>query len=263
MKQVLKYLHLWKKLTSNSFMSVLTTRFNALIFLLGKSLRFIFFLVFLGTLFSKTQLIAQYTALQAMFFYLTYNIVDTTTQLFFREVYRFRPMIVSGDFDLVLVKPINPLFRALAGGADPLDLFMLVPYIGALAYTAHLLRIITITNVSVYMLLLLNGILIAAGFHILVLALAILTTEIDHAIMIYRDLTSMGRVPVEIYRDPLRSILTFVVPVGIMMTFPAKAFLGLLSFRTIAFSCFLGVAFVSVCYRVWKYSLSRYSSASS
>jgi len=41
-------------------------------------------------------------------------------QLLFRDVYRFRPKVVSGDFDLILVKPINPLFRVLLGGADPL-----------------------------------------------------------------------------------------------------------------------------------------------
>ncbi len=263
MKNFIKYFHLWTKLTINSFLSTVTSRFSATVFLIAKILRFIFFGVFLIALFSKANIIANYTLMQGLFFFLTFNLIDTTTQLFFREVYRFRQLVVTGDFDLVLVKPINALFRALAGGADPLDLFMLVPYIGALFYVGSKLGPLSYLSIGMYLVLLINGFLIATAFHILVLALAIMTTEIDHAVMIYRDLTSMGRVPVDIYREPLRSIITFAIPVGVMMTFPAKAFLGLLTPEIIALSLLLGVVFFLVCLRIWRYSLSKYSSASS
>ena len=263
MKVLKKYFFLWWKLTENSFLVSLTNRFNAALFFIGKILRFIFFIVFLFALFTKTSVIANYSLMQALFFFLTFNLIDTTTQLFFREVYRFRPMVVSGDFDLVLVKPMNPLFRALAGGADPLDLFMLVPYIGSLIYVAMRLGSLSFLNLSLYVLLLMNGFLIATGFHILVLALAIMTTEIDHTIMIYRDLTSMGRVPVDIYREPLRGIITFIIPVGVMMTFPVKAFFGLLSPFVVVLSLGLGIFFLLLCLRIWRYSLRQYASASS
>ncbi|MBI4065284.1 ABC-2 family transporter protein [Candidatus Gottesmanbacteria bacterium] len=258
-----KYFQLWLKLTIISFQQVLSNRFSALLFFIGKFLRFILFFVFIVSLFQKTQFLASYTVAQVAFFFLTFNILDTVTQLFYREVYRFRPMVVSGDFDLVLVKPISPLFRALAGGADPLDLFMMIPYIGALIYIGSLLHVTSMLSIFSYVLLLFNGFLLATGFHILVLALAIVTTEIDHAIMIYRDLTSMGRVPVDIYHEPLRSIITFVIPVGIMMTYPAKAFLGLLTAPLIILSLTVSVAFIAICFKVWRYALSKYSSASS
>ena len=50
--------------------------------------------------------LAGYTGTQVIFFFLTFNIIDVTSQFLFREVYRFRPMIVSGDFDFVLVNTI-------------------------------------------------------------------------------------------------------------------------------------------------------------
>lgn len=243
-------------------MAVLSSRFGASLFLIGKTLRFVFFLIFLLTLFTQTELLASYSQPQMLFFFLTFNFIDTLTQLFFREVYRFRHMVVSGDFDLVLIKPVSPLFRALVGGADPLDLLMLIPYIAALFYVAWQLGI-TPAGAVLYILLLVNALAIASGFHIIVLALAILTTEIDHTIMIYRDLTSMGRVPIDIYREPLRSIVTFVIPVGVMMTFPAKALMGLLTAPSIIYSCLIGGAFLWLSLRIWAYSLSRYASASS
>lgn len=263
MKTLIRYFHLWSKLTVNSFLIVITTRFNALIFLIGKILRFSFFLIFLLTIFSRTQILGNYTIYQTVFFFLTFNLLDTITQLFYREVYRFRPMVVSGDFDLVLVKPFSPLFRSLAGGADPLDLLMLVPYILSIFFIGSKLGGVTFAHVFIYIFLLLNGFLIATGFHIFVLALAVLTTEIDHAIMIYRDVTSMGRVPIDIYQEPLRSVITFVIPVGVMMTFPVKAFLGLLSPWIVVASFFVGILFVILCYELWKYALTQYASASS
>ncbi len=250
-------------LTFNSFQTSLTSRTSAFLFLTGKLLRFVLFGVFLFALFAKTSRIADYSVLQAVIFYLTYNLIDTTAQLFFREVYRFRQQVVSGDFDLVLVKPSSPLFRALAGGADPLDLFMLIPYVGSLVYAVSRLGTIEISTVGLYVLLLINGFLIATGFHILVLALAVVTTEIDHAIMIYRDITSMARLPVDIYREPLRSLITFVVPVGVMMTFPAKALFGLLSPGFTAIALMVGILFFFVSVRVWRCALTKYASASS
>lgn len=263
MKTLQRYFYLWSRLTLDSFLIAFASRFSALLFLGGKILRFVFFIIFLLALFSHTTFIANYNLTQALLFFLTFNLIDTATQLFFREVYRFRQLVVSGDFDLVLVKPMNPLFRALAGGADPLDLLMLIPYVVAIILTAGRLNNITFVEILFYLALLLNGFLIATGFHVLVLALAVVTTEIDHAIMIYRDLTSMGRVPVDIYREPLRSIITFVIPVGIMITFPVKALLGLISPAFVLVSFAIGGVFLFVTIRIWNYALSFYTSASS
>ncbi|OGG08569.1 hypothetical protein A2154_00335 [Candidatus Gottesmanbacteria bacterium RBG_16_43_7] len=263
-KKLQRYWQLWIKLTLDSFQTSLSSRFGAVLFMAGKLLRFTFFLIFLFTILAKTKALGQYTAAQAVLFYLTFTIVDTITQLFFREVYRFRPLVVSGDFDLILVKPINPLFRPLVGGADPLDLLMLIPYL--VVFTISLVPLtpfITFAHVAGYLILILNSVFIAAGFHILVLAMAIITTEIDHTIMIYRDLTSMGRVPIDIYHDWLRSFLTYIMPVGLMMTFPVKAFLGLLSPSMITLTLIVSVVFLIVCYRIWTWSLTKYSSASS
>lgn len=263
MKDIKRYLSLWLKLTNQSFMRELLDRWNAGLFLAGKVLRFVFFTVFLFALFANTRDIGGYSKYQMVFFFLTFNLLDTTAQLFYREVYRFRPMVVSGDFDLVLTKPMSALFRALAGGADPLDFYMLFLYIGLLMYVIFELGTVTAVSAIAYVALLVNGFLIATGFHILVLSLAIVTTEVDHAIMIYRDLTMMGRVPVDIYREPIRGILTFVLPIGIMMTFPAKALMGLLSPWMVLFSLALGLLFIVLCLKVWHYALSQYSSASS
>lgn len=258
-----RYLRIWWKLTVSSCMVSLLNRFSAGVFIVGKFLRFIFFLIFLLTIFTRTQSLAGYSVNQMVFFYLSFNVIDTVTQILFREVYRFRPLIVSGDFDFSLVKPMSALLRVLFGGADILDLAMLPLYILAVIYMGGRLGYVSEINIVFYLLLLVNGLIISTGFHILVLALGILATEVDHAIMIFRDVVSMGRIPTDLYHEPLRSVVTFVLPVGIMMTFPAKALMGLLSPWMILFSFVLGLLFIVLCLKVWHYALSQYSSASS
>ena len=263
MIELTRYFRLWLKLASQSFMRELLDRWNAGLFLAGKLMRFAFFVAFLLALFADAPIIGGYSKEQMLIFFLTFNILDTATQLFYREVYRFRPMVVSGDFDLVLTKPMSALFRVLAGGADPLDFYMLILYVGLLVYIVIQMGVVSFISVASYLLLLINGFVIATGFHILVLALAIVTTEVDHTIMIYRDLTMMGRVPTDMYHQPIRGILTFALPIGLMMTVPAKALMGLLSPWMLLLSPVLCLLFIVLCLRVWQYALSQYASASS
>lgn len=245
-----------------SFQTAFATRGGAVIFLLGKVVRFGFFFYLLLVVVGRTRLVEGYNLDQIVFFFLTFNLVDIIAQLLFREVYRFRPLIVSGDFDLILVKPINPLLRVLLGGADPLDTLTLIPLFGLLFIFATKLGPGTF-DILLYIFLVFNAVLIATAFHIAVLALGILTTAVDHTIMIYRDFTSMGRIPVDFYNQFLRAVLTFVLPVGIMMTVPVKALMGILSPPMILYSFLFGIVFLWSALKFWNLALKNYSSASS
>ena len=259
----MKSFKIWFLYTKNSFQQTLFNRGVMIIMLFGKFLRIALFVIFLNFLFSGAKGLAGYSREQIIFFYLSFNLIDTLAQMFFREVYRFRDLVISGNLDLVLTKPINPLLRTLLGGTDVLDFIMLFLILFATLWYG--LNFITSSplNWLLYIILILNGLLIAAAFHIFVLGMGILTTAVDHLIMIYRDFTSMLRIPVDLYIEPIRFILTFLIPLGIMITFPAKVLMGILSpaFMFISIS-FAAVAFY-LSLKFWRYSLKKYSSASS
>ena len=257
-----KYLRVWWTFAINSLQIQLMVRWAVVLFLFGKILRFAIFTFFIVILLTKTKVFAGYSLNQTLFFYLSFNLIDVLAQLLFREVYRFRPAVVNGTFDFYLIKPYNALFRALTSGPDLLDFITLIPLLGAIIYFIGILQIGSFLNIVIYILLILAGFLIATAFHILVLSLAILTTEIDSAVLLYRDITNMGRFPIDIYKEPLRSFLTFAIPVGIMMTFPTKALMGVLSSSLIIYSLIFSVAFFYVSILIWRFSLKHYSSAS-
>jgi ABC-2 type transport system permease protein len=261
-KKLKYYSKIWWLLTRDSFSVVLGQRVALLFFLIGKILRFVFFVGFLYFLILGTKSLAGYTSNQVVFFFLVFNVVDVLAQFFFREVYRFRPKVVSGDFDLTLAKPANALFVSLMGGADAIDFLTIPPLLIAVYYVGSLLHPGVLSTLY-FVVLLMNGLLIATAFHIAVLAMGVITLEIDHTIMIYRDLTSFGRFPVDIYKQPLQGVLTYLVPVGIMVTIPAKALMGLASPVGVISAFLVGIVAMFVALRFWSYALTKYSSASS
>ena len=262
MKRLTYYVKIWLKMSENSFVTMLSQKIGAAIFLTGKILRFIFFLSFLYFILKGAQRLAGYNTHQAIFFFLTFNVVDVFSQFLFREVYRFRPLVVSGDFDLILLKPMSALFRVLMGGADAFDFITIPPLLFAVYFVGRLLDP-GILQIFLYIFLLANGLLIATAFHIAVISLGIITLEIDHTIMIYRDIMNLGRFPTDIYKQPLQGVLTYLIPVGIMITLPAKALMGLVTpVGVLASFIFSGLAiFMSL--KFWNYALKQYTSASS
>lgn len=241
----------------------LQSRFGAVMFIIGKLLRFSFFLFFLLILGFKTKAIAGYSLWQMIFFFATFNLIDTLAQFFLREVYRFRTYVVNGFLDFILTKPFPPLLRSLFGGSDILDVPLIFISIAFVIIAASHIGQITLFGILIYNLLIFNAFFIALAFHIFVLSVGVLTTEIDNTLFLYRDLTQMGRIPVDVYQEPLRGLITFFIPVGIMITFPAKALMGALSLEGIFISFLIGGLLFYFSLKLWHFALKHYASVSS
>ncbi|MBI2641522.1 ABC-2 family transporter protein, partial [Candidatus Roizmanbacteria bacterium] len=148
----------------------------------------------------------------------------------------------------------------LVGGLDFMDLLLIIPYFALTIFFILKIPQVTFLSFIFYLLFLFNALLIATGFHIIVLALGILTTQIDHTILIFRDLTSLGRFPIEIYKEPIRGIFTFVIPIAVMMSFPPKALFNLLSSQFIVFSFLVSCIILFLSLRLWNFALKQYQS---
>lgn len=243
----------------NSMRTTTQGRLGVVVFTIGKIIRFAFLFTLLSFIFSKTRVLKGYSIQQAALFYMIFNLIDTISQILFREVYRFRSLVVNGSLDTILLKPYHPFLRILVGGVDILDVILLVPYIAITIIIAS--GIVPIGhNIFLFFVLLINAIWIATSFHILVLALGILTTEVDHTILIYRDLTSLGRFPMAIYQEPIRTIFTFIIPIGIMTSFPSQALLGMLSWDKFLISFILSSILFIVAMTTWNFALKQYQS---
>lgn len=257
-----KYFRIWVKMTSNSVQTNLSSRVGFFVFSFGKIFRFVLTVGFVYFLLSGTKTIASFSKYEVLLFLLTFTLLGSIGQMFFRETYRFRSRIVSGDFDFDLLKPIHPVFRNLFGGFDILDLMTMPLFVISLLMVLQNLTYSTVSLLT-YCLLSINSLIIIGSIHIVILSLGVMKTEVDNAVMVYRDVETMGRFPVDIYKQPLREVLTFVIPVGIMFTIPVKALLGIVSFSWVLVALVVGIASLILSMWFWNYALKRYTSASS
>lgn len=250
----------WLKNNSLSLQSVLADKLSSGLFILGKLLRLAFLLGVLLAIKDKINLVAGYNVDQLIVFFLIFNLFDSLGQLLYRGIYWFREDILSGNFDFKLLKPLNPLFLVLTEKTDFLDLPVLVLVAGLLI---NRLPHVSYQEIIIYCCLSFISMLLITAIHIFVAAVGILTTEVDHAIWIYRNLSQMAQVPVDIYAPPLQAVLTFVIPIGLIFTFPGKALYGLLSPVSVIIMISLGIIFYYLALKFWYYALRQYASASS
>ncbi|MEK6543412.1 MAG: ABC-2 family transporter protein [Elusimicrobiota bacterium] len=265
MRTLRRYARIWWRLAAMSFSETWNTRINSLGWLLGKLVRLIFFFIFIVAIFKHTDSIHGYTLPEASLFFLTFNVVDLLAQLLFRGIYGLRRIVTEGELDFYLVQPVNVLFRVACQTVDFLDCVVAVPVLALTAWAIAQLPAGTVTpgNLTLYILLIANGTLIAFAMHVLVAALAVYSQQMENAIWLYRDLMVLGRFPVDIYAKGMQMVLTFLVPIAVMTSFPTKALIGLLSARWIAYALLLSTVSIGVSLWLWLKALAHYSSVSS
>lgn len=259
MKSIQRYIKILWLYSIFSIKSTTQSLGGFVLFMIGKLLRFGMFFLFIYFLVSQTSALQGYSTLEAIAILMTFEILTSIGGMIFREVYRFRPLVISGGLDGILTKPYHPFTKILFGGFDIMDMMILIMQviiIGVIVYIGQY----TFAHVLLYVALMLNALLIFTGFHVLALSMGIMTTSVDQALMILRDIIETGRFPIEIYAEPIRWFITFVIPVGVMMTFPAKGLFGLLSFEGVLGSFALGIIFMGINIYIWQFALRRYQS---
>jgi ABC-2 type transport system permease protein len=260
----MKYFRIWYRLALNSYGVQASSPLSSFGYLLGKLMRLAFFLIFLSAIFKHTTALAGYSLEEAALFFLTFNLADILAQLFFRGIYGIRGMIREGDFDYFLIQPVNVLYRVSFNMVDFLDVLTVIPVFAILYYVLrHIPGGLAQHHLGLYIFLTLNGLLIAFAIHIAVACFAVLTQEMENTIWIYRDLMTLGRFPSDIYDAPMRGILTYLIPIAVMISFPVKAYLGKLSSGWIWHACFVSIISLVLSLLFWEFSTRRYTSVSS
>ena len=258
------YFHIWQRWGLNALQEVFVNRGTNLLFFTGKFIRLGMTLLVLLLIKQNIKTFAGYTNDQMIVFFLVYQFVDNVSSVFYRGVYNFGRQVRDGQFDFDLLKPINPLFRALMGNPDINDMvFFVISSIVSLYILSTLQLTITATSILTFSLLLINSFVIVTALHIIVLSIAIFTTDVEGVIWLYRDLARLGQFPVTAYLELMRFSLFFIIPIGMMITIPAQLLLNLQPSYSVWVSVLIGGSFLGFSLWLWNIALKNYTSASS
>lgn len=264
MKRLGYYFTIWKTWAFNALQETFVNRGSNALFFMGKTLRLAMTLVVLLLIKQNIKTFSGYTGDQMVVFFLVYQFIDNIAQSLFRGVYMFGRQVKNGEFDFDLLKPINPLFRSLMGNPDINDVIFLVPSTAISIYILSTLDLnITLASVLAFILLLINSLLIATALHIIVLSIAIFTTDVDGVVWMYRDLSRLGQFPISAYLELMRYALFFLVPIGMMITIPAEILINTQPTYSIGIASAVGVSFLAFSLWLWNTALKNYTSASS
>lgn len=177
---------------------------------------------------------------------------------------RIIDQIRRGTFDFVLLKPVDSQFMASLRHLSIWKLADVVMGAGICIYAAVRLDLSpTVGDLLIAGGFMACGAVILYSIWLMLVTAAFWFVRIDNITELFTAIYETGRFPVSVYPSWMRGVLTFVVPIAFITTFPAAAVLGRAEPWLLAAAVLLAAALFAACTRFWRYAVRHYSSASS
>jgi len=254
----------WLILAKNNLQNQLLTPSSSVLFIIGKFFNFVFTIITIYAIFGQTTSIKGYDLNQAVIVVVVYNLLESISGFLFRSLYTFRPILLKGDFDMDLLKPLPSYFRPILSGPDFLDIPLVLVQLFTLVFFMNKFQFsVTYLSLVFSLVTIANGVILAFSIHLGIAAFSIITSEVDGLVMLYRNFGRAAVVPTDLYTGSFRFILNYVVPITVLFTLPAKAILNILTPQGFLYSCVLCYTFLFLSVKFWRYSIKKYTSASS
>jgi ABC-2 type transport system permease protein len=168
-----------------------------------------------------------------------------------------------GTLDYVLTKPVDSQFLisfryiGVYNWGDPLLGLGLVGY--GLWSSGH---VPTGGEVILFAILLLASMVLLYSLSLLLQTTTIWLVNVQRVDAIIQGLLETGRFPVSFYRGWVRAVLTFVIPIAFMTTFPAQALRGELTRPLAAGAVALSAILLVLASAFWRFALRSYTGSS-
>jgi ABC-2 type transport system permease protein len=218
----------------------------------------------LGVIFSKTDNLAGWSPAELLVIVGIYSLVSGLTQLVIRpSLARFMEDVRLGTLDFTLTKPVD---AQLLVSMRQIEVWKLIDVaIGLVVLIVAMVQLgatIGIVEAVTFVITLLAGISVIYSFLVILATCAFWFVRLDNILQIFQSMYEAGRWPIGIYPPWLRTILTFLVPVGFAITVPAEGLVGRMSLTTFAATIALAIVLPLVSRWFWRFGVRHYSGAS-
>jgi ABC-2 type transport system permease protein len=213
----------------------------------------------------QTPVVAGWTPWEALlvmaFFLLLRGVLDAFIEPNLRGLVE---KVRDGTLDFVLLKPADAQVLVSFARLDPGRLVDILGATGLAGYALHRLgHVPSAGELGLAFVATLSGLAMLYALWLCAAATTFFWVKIESLSYLLGALLDAGRWPAAVYRGWLRLVLTFVLPVTLMTTVPAEALLARAGWRPVVISAGLAVVFLWGSRRLWRFAVSRYTSASS
>jgi ABC-2 type transport system permease protein len=172
--------------------------------------------------------------------------------------------IRTGTFDFVLLKPADAQLLASFSKVVPSKV---VDFSAGLVIAVWSISRLdptpTPVQVSAAVVMLLAGAATVYAIWLLISCTAFWFVKVDNMTFLFSSIFDAARWPINMFRAWIRFVLTFIIPVAIMTSYPALALLGQLEMERALIAWGISLMLLVASRRVWIWAIRHYSSASS
>lgn len=172
--------------------------------------------------------------------------------------------IRQGTFDFVLLKPVDTQLLVSISKVVPAKLIDLATGFALTIYSiAQLSPRPSVGALLAAALMLVGGAVTIYAIWLLISCTAFWFVKVDNLAFLFSSVFDAARWPIAMFRGWVRVLLTYVIPVAIMTSYPALALLGQLDLRGALVAWGTGLVLLVISRLVWRVAIRHYSSASS
>ncbi len=261
---MIRYIKILFSLINISFKRYLENRANAFGTLLAALIQFSIIIIFISIVFNYTKQVNGWSQNEMLFLAAVYRI---TFGLFYmlaqRGITFLWEYIRLGNLDYLLTKPINSQFYITFRGTRPFEFVNILLGIALLSYILPKLGLTN--NYFTYIVLLFNlscGLIIFYSIYYMIATLSIWIINFYSLGSLYYIITNPLTFPTNIYGKTFTFFMTFVLPLGLVISTPVEIFLRH-AYALIFFEILFAALFFYLSTRFWNFALKHYTSASS
>ena len=178
---------------------------------------------------------------------------------------RLSQLIRRGNLDFLLLRPLpSPFLVACWQGMDLQQGGKIIQGLLLTAYAGHLAGVAwSLGRVAGACLFGLCGLALLHALRFAIATCTFWVMQTDALYELFYSLFTAARFPVTYFRQPVRGVLTYGVPVAFATTFPAQALLGRADYSLLLVGLLLSAAALVAANRFWHFAIRTYSSTSS
>lgn len=264
MKKIKRYCRLYKVFAAQFFKSIVQSKVDFLMGLLGFFMTQILGIAFLYLIFEQIPSLKGWTLEQLIFIYGFAQIPRGIDHLFTDNIWMIAwRMVITGDFDRYMLRPMNVFFQVICEKLQPDAIGELL--VGAILVIISLVKGIVIVDalhIILFIVSVIAGAVIYTSIKLFFATISFWVKQSGPFLQVAYEMADFAKYPTEIYSKPIKFILTMIIPFAFVAYIPASFFLLEKSaWTTVGIECGIAVLFWIIAYAFFKHGISKYESA--
>jgi len=262
---VRRYLRLWGSFFANNLTRDMEYKANLIG---GIAVDVIFYSVqyfFFSIIYSYVDTLGSFTREDVMVFLIITFISDSFYMFIFAgNIFPLNRLVVQGDLDFVLLKPINSQFLVSFRYVRSHAIFSIIILLLMLVRQTHMHSLeIGIMNYVFFFISFLCGLVIWYALDFLISCLTFWFRNFSVGGWLSHEILKFSSRPDSIYTGFTRKLLFSLIPMALVSSVPTRILLYGLDIKLLMYQIIISLGFVVATFWIWKRGLLRYESASS